>query len=61
MKQKNNFLSSIIGESLKSQLKFKFISIGSLSIVTTAILIWFVIELGTKTAEYGDEFSDMKP
>ena len=60
MKQKNNFLSSIIGDSLKSQLKFKFISIGSLSIVTTAILIWFVIELGTKTAEYGDEFSYSK-
>ena len=60
MKNTNKVLTLLIGDSLKKQIKLKFYLIGSLSIIVTAILIWFVIELGTKTAEYGDEFSYSK-
>ena len=57
MKKDNKILDLFGIHSTKERIRVKYSSIGVLSIVTTYILIKFVLELGVSTAEYGDQFA----
>ena len=57
MKKDNKILDLFGIHSTNDRIRVKYWSIGILSIVTTLILIKFVLELGVSTAEYGDQFA----